>query len=320
MRNNGSKMIAAAFLLILIGAILFVVGMTGHGWDFSLLNTVKYETNTHEINDEFNKIKIDTDISDIFFELSDDDTCRVVCYEEEDLKHSVSVQDETLTITCKDDRTWFARFGIAFDSPKVTVYLPKTEYSSLTIKGSTGDITLPKDFNFGSADLELSTGDIDCRASLSGVMRIHNQTGDIRLEGLSAKELDLAVSTGHVNLVSVSCEGNISISVSTGKTRMTDVSCNSITSDGSTGDITLKNVIAKEKITIERDTGDVEFDGCDAEELDINTETGDVKGTLLSEKKFIAQSDTGNVRVPETITGGKCMITTDTGDIKIEIR
>jgi hypothetical protein len=40
---------------------------------------------------------------------------------------------------------------------------------------------------------------------------------------------------------------------------------------------------------------------------------------LLSEKVFITKSDTGRIDVPETVTGGKCKITTDTGSIRIYI-
>lgn len=83
--------------------------------------------------------------------------------------------------------------------------------------------------------------------------------------------------------------------------------------------MTLKNVIAAETFSIERSTGKVRFDGCDAAEILVKTGTGDVKGTLLSEKIFIARSNTGRVDVPQTVTGGRCEIITSTGDIEIHI-
>ena len=70
---------------------------------------------------------------------------------------------------------------------------------------------------------------------------------------------------------------------------------------------------------MERSTGDVRFDRCDAASLEIKTGTGDVTGSLCSEKVFIARSDTGHISVPETVNGGKCSITTDTGDIIITL-
>ncbi|MCQ2427410.1 MAG: DUF4097 domain-containing protein, partial [Clostridia bacterium] len=82
----------------------------------------------------------------------------------------------------------------------------------------------------------------------------------------------------------------------------------------------LKNVVTEGTIAIERSTGDVRFEGCDADELEISTDTGDVTGSLLSSKVFIAHSDTGRIDVPETTSGGKCKITTDTGDIKLSVK
>ena len=56
-----------------------------------------------------------------------------------------------------------------------------------------------------------------------------------------------------------------------------------------------------------------------AAEILIKTDTGDVKGSLLSEKVFVVQTDTGSIDVPKTVSGGRCEITTDTGDIKISL-
>ncbi|MBO5374250.1 MAG: DUF4097 family beta strand repeat protein, partial [Clostridia bacterium] len=114
--------------------------------------------------------------------------------------------------------------------------------------------------------------------------------------------------------------GDVTISVSTGKTYLTNVACQSIISSGSTGDISLKNALAVGKFSIERSTGDVTLESSDAGEIFIETDTGDVEGTLLSDKVFIINTDTGKKDVPNTITGGRCEITTDTGDIKIKIQ
>ena len=89
-------------------------------------------------------------------------------------------------------------------------------------------------------------------------------------------------------------------------------------SSGSTGDISLNSVIAVEKFSVERSVGDVKFISCDAAEIYVKTDTGDITGNLLSNKVFITHTATGNVDVPKTAEGGRCEITTDTGDIKIK--
>ena len=61
------------------------------------------------------------------------------------------------------------------------------------------------------------------------------------------------------------------------------------------------------------------FNKSDAGEIYIETDTGDISGTLLSNKIFMYDSDTGDVNLPSVMSGGKCQIETDTGDIEISI-
>ena len=278
--------------LVMLGCILFAGVMSRLNWDFTKLSTVKYETNTYEISDAFDAISIDTDTADIVFRLSDNGTCRVECHEEEKAKNSVTVEEDTLNIKLLYEKSVY--FGLNFGSPKITVYLPKTEYTSLLINESTGDIEIPKDFNFNKVDIKLSTGDVIFKASTSDMIKIKTSTGDIGVENISAGSLNLSVSTGKV-------------------------SASDVTS-GNTGDISLDNIIAAEKFSIVRSTGDVRLKNSDATEILIETETGDVIGNLLTDKVFITNTDTGKVNVPKTVSGGKCEITTDTGDIMIEVK
>lgn len=277
MKKSTKIWLIIATSLVALGCIMFSALMTVNDWDFTKLNTIKYETNTYQVTEEFNRISMLTDTADILFVQSDDKICKVVCYEMSDMKHTTTVQNDTLTINVTDEREWYDHIGITLGSPKITVYLPKTEYDSLAIKEDTGDIEVPEVFKF--------------------------------------KSIDIATSTGDIIIAGVTCEGDIVINVSTGKANLTDIKCKSLISDGSTGDISLKNVIATEKFSIERSTGDVKFDACDATEIWVETDTGDVTGKLLSEKIFITQTSTGDVHVPKSTNGGKCEITTSTGDI-----
>lgn len=317
-RKTNLWLIAAAVLIVL-GLILFTGTMSANHWDFSGLSTVKYVTSTHPISEEFDSIQITSDTADILFVPSEDGICTVECHEEENVQHTVSVENSALVIGIIDNRAWYNYIGISFDTPKITVYLPEAQCGALIIRESTGDIDIPKDFQFESIDISTSTGDVRCYADVSEAMAVHTDTGDIRAENASVKFVDLSVSTGHVTAKSVSCDGTFSVRVSTGRTELSDVTCKQLYSAGSTGDIRLYNVVAKESFSIERSTGDVTFDSCDAEEISVRTDTGDVRGSLLSEKIFMAQTDTGRVSVPHTTAGGVCEITTDTGNIEITI-
>lgn len=309
-----------AALLVVVGLIMFAAVMTVNHWDFHTLSTVKFETNTYQISENFSDISIKTETADILFETSDDGICKVVCYEMENEKHSAVVQDGTLTINVVNEREWYEYISITIGTPKITVYLPEAEYASLFIKESTGDIKIPKDLRFESIDISASTGNVKNYASASDIIKIKTSTGDIRVEDLSANTLDLSVSTGKVIAESVTCEGDVKINVSTGGTQLTDVACKAIISNGSTGYISLKNVLAAEKFSIKRSTGNVKLDDCDAAEIFVKTDTGNVTGSLLTDKVFITKTDIGSIDVPKTTTGGKCEINTDTGDIKIKVK
>ena len=318
--NKTKVWVIIAASLILIGTIVFVGVMMALDWDFTKLSTTTYETNLYEISESFSDISLLTDTADVTFVLSEDGKTRVGCYEQSTVKHSVSVENGALKIEAVDTRKWHNHIGINFATPKITVFLPKGDYGALLAKSSTGDIKIARDFSFNSIDVITSTGDVENSASAEGSIKIKTSTGSIKGEHIFADSLELSVSTGKVSVVSSDIANAVKIDVSTGKANLDDIACKSLLSTGDTGDITLKSIIAAEKISIKRSTGDINFDGCDAAELLAETDTGSVKGSLLSDKVFITRTDTGNISVPKTTTGGKAEITTDTGDIKIEIK
>lgn len=314
------KMMIAGSLLIFAGLTVFAAVMTLNGWDFTKLGTTKYETNIYESNEEFRNISIKTDIADIVFIPSDSEETKVVCYEADKVKHSVSVSDSILAINEIDTRKWYEYAGINFKTPKITVYLPKGEYSSLIIEEKTGDIEIPDNFNFESIDISVSTGDVKCYASAAKSMEISATTGNINVSDTSVGLLNLYVSTGNVSVSEIICDGDVTVGVTTGKTNLTDIVCQSVISSGNTGDILLKNAIAAKSFSIKRSTGDVTFENADASEVFVETDTGDVRGSLLTNKVFTVRTDTGKVNVPSSSEGGICNIITDTGDIKITVK
>lgn len=320
MKKATKIILITASALIVIGAAVFVGALAMSGWNIERMMNVKYETNSYVIDDKFEHLNIDAETDDIILCPSEDNTCKVVCYEQESMKHSAKVNKNTLEISGTDERKWYERIALfSFDSPKITVFLPQKNYSSLSIHSSTGKSEIPKGFTFDSIDITGSTGDVICNASSKKLTRIENTTGSISLSGTSSGELQLKTSTGSIQTESVTCKGDISAKVSTGKLTMTDTTCKSLATEGSTGNVALTNVIASQAFSLERTTGNIDLHGCDAGELFIKTSTGNVTGSLLSEKVFITDTSTGNISVPKTASGGKCEITTSTGNITIDI-
>jgi len=278
MRKSEKNWLRVGAVLIISGLFLFALVMTLNGWDFTKLNASPYETNIHEVTETFQHISIATGTADICLVPSDDQTCRLVCHEPENARHTVVVEDDTLVIRMTDEKTWYKH--IDFVSPTLTLYLPESEYGQLHIDESTGEVEIAHPFSFDGVEISVTTG-------------------DIRLENISA--------------------GAVSLSVSTGDTHLSYVACHSLTSTGSTGDAILTRVTANEKMTLNRSTGDIKLERCDAGDIYIQTSTGDVTGSLLSDKIFTVHTNTGHISVPDIHTGGRCEIRTSTGDIAFEI-
>ncbi len=280
MGKSGKWIITGAALLV-AGVLICGISFGIMGFDFGKMSTVTYVTNTYDVSDRFQNITIHGDTEDILFVSAEDEKCRVVCFEEENDLHNVGVVDQTLTIDRKERKGFQWNFGIATESPSITIYLPEKVYKNLSIESDTGHISL---------------------------------------KDVTAAEMLLSSDTGKMELSDVKISGDLEIQENTGKVILENVTCRNLTSDGDTGSIVMTKVTASGEFNLERSTGDIEFHGCDAETIYVETDTGDVTGALLTEKIFITKTDTGSVDVPKSVSGGRCEISTDTGDIRIEIQ
>ena len=319
MRKSG-KWIITAVVLLIMGIVICGVSFGVLGFDLGKLSTVTYVTNTYDVSEKFQNISIDGDTENIKFVFSEEEKCRVVCFEEENDLHTVRVEDQTLTIEKKDRKGFWWNVSIATESPSITVYLPEKVYKELSIESDTGDVEIPKEFSFDTIDVNLDTGDMSCLASAEGDIRVRTDTGHITIADVTAAGMLLSSDTGKLELSDVKISGDLEIQEHTGKVVLENVKCRNFTSDGDTGSLVMTNVTASGEFNLERNTGDIEFHGCDAETIYVETDTGDVTGTLLTDKVFITETDTGSVDVPKSVTGERCEISTDTGDIRIEIQ
>ncbi len=280
------KWIIAATILIVTGGIIGFISFSMLGFDINRLSTVKYVTTTSEVGEDFNNINIKTDRAEVVFADSDDGKCRVVCFEEEERPHSVRVESDTLMISEAESRKFFWMPGIIPQKPEITVYLPAMEKAgSVIIETDTGDITL-SELPADTIDISSDTGDIILSDLEADKVRLSSDTGDITLSALPAKDISLSSDTGHLTLLNLSCE--------------------KMELDTDTGDIALSSVITDSDLKIVSHTGDVEFEDSDAGSMVIKTDTGDVEGSLRSGKKFITNTNTGKVSVPDTKDGGTC--------------
>ena len=287
MKKSTRIWLIVAVCLIIAGVAIMAGGLSFGGFDLEKMTTQEIETVTYESDETVTDILVNTITADVAFVPSEDENVIVVYQNEEKLKHSVQVEGSTLVIEAQDTRKWMDYIGINFHTPAVTIYLPAGEYDDLQIHTDTGHVTMPADFSFQNAQLELSTGKTLWRAHV-------------------VRELDIQCSTGNVTLE--------------------DTSCGSLHVQATTGDVTLTRTSSLGTLEVKTNTGDVKLEKVDGGEIDIETTTGNVTGTLCTDKVFNTKTATGKITTPsgkELVPGqkpsNKCTVSTDTGDIHLEI-
>lgn len=339
MNNTTKNWLIAASQLILVGVILFAAALALCSFDIKKLGTVDYVETTYEPIGNFENISVKVFTTDVKLVPSEDGKCRIVCYEDERVRHTAEVTDGALVIDTEDTRRWFGFISLSFTRPTMTVYLPQNEYGFLDISTDTGAVDIPKDFAFESIKIDGQTGMVSCSASTEGAvdirldtgaislsditagsMKLRTATGSIKLSGGTVAEgIDISADTGAMKLENITC-GDLRAKADTGLVKLGNISCAALHAETDTGHIELENVIGSGIFELKSDTGDIDLNGCDAAELYIETDTGSISGELLTDKIFFAESDTGHVSVPKTMTGGRCEIKTDTGSVEVRVR
>ncbi|MBQ3418048.1 MAG: DUF4097 family beta strand repeat protein [Ruminococcus sp.] len=303
MKTGVKVLLFVAIGAIVLGIGICVLGLSIGGFNlqnFSLGEAAALETKSITVKDSFSSVDVEMETGDIYFVPSADSSASVEANTTEKTEFSAEVREGTLFIVCKKGTKWYERislFGGAHE--KLTVTIPVKDYALLNIQATTSDIHIPADFTFENAAVKCTTGDGEFAANVKEKLSYDVVTGDLSISKTQPKELAVKCTTGDI--------------------KISDVNCDNLTVTGTTGDLTFANTVAKQDIGIKLTTGDVKFSSCDAKNMTVNLVTGDVTGTLLSDKVFKAKATTGDVKVPDTVSGGNCEISLVTGDIDIKI-
>ena len=303
---------------VLLGLIVGVCGLFLMNFDFNSLNTEKEIEKMYEITEDFSSVSINSKIARVNILVSEDDECRVEIKESATRFYTVSVKDGKLLIKENDTRRWYQYIGIITLSHTINLYMPAGQYDALNINTDTGDIKVQEGFEFDVAQVVGDTSDIEFYANVKSKFECETDTGDIKISGVNASAINVESDTGDIIIANVNA-GNIELEGDTSTLKLQNINCKNIEIESGTGKANLGSVVAESNMNISVGTCDVNLDACDAAEINIKTTTGDVKGTLLTSKIFVANARTGKIHVPESCDGGKCIINTGTGDIEISI-
>ena len=320
MRKGKKIALLVAVLLVVLGAALGVGAALLGDLTLEGLDAQELVTETIPITEDFQNISINDSFSDIYFLPSEDDTCKLVFTRLTDVTYTAGVEGDTLAITGEDGRKWYEmiQFGPGWGELEMVVYLPETQYRDLTITSGAGDLNIPSNFVFDFALLTTASGDVIFRGGVEKALTLQTASGDILAENVRAESLTVNTSSGTIALNTVTVGGNLNLDSSSGEMDLTAVECGELIANSSSGEIECSDVLAKISIQMHSDSGELQLIDCDAASLLLTSSSGDITGTLRTPKVFQADSDSGNVNVPHSVSGGLCEIHTSSGNIHFE--
>ena len=239
---------ATVFLVLVVGIVLY-----------SLAQPCELETHEYELKENFRDIIISTDTADIQVVLSENASSFVVCEEEKNANHAVTVKDHTLRIEIVNHKKWYEYIWINLRTPKITVYLGKSEIGDISIKADTGNILLENIFATGKFEIDTDTGDVTLEACGASEVVIETDTGNVLLDSVIATgKLAIETDTGHVEFEN--CDASaVFMKTDTGNVTGSFLTDKVIFAESDTGSVDVPKVIADEKCEIITDTGNIKI-------------------------------------------------------------
>ncbi|MBR5791484.1 MAG: DUF4097 family beta strand repeat protein [Ruminiclostridium sp.] len=322
MRRGKKIALWAAGILILLGAVLGTGAVLLGNLTLEDMNTQELVTETVTITEEFQSISINDSFSNIYFLPSEDGTCKIVYQRLKQVTYTAEVEGDTLTIQGEDGRKWYEMIwfgsGSAWGELEMAVYLPETQYGDLIITSGGGDLNIPSNFVFDVALVVSASGDVTFRGAAERSLTLQTASGDILAENVRAETMQAATASGTMTLNTVTVGENLVLDSSSGDLDLTNVECGELTANSSSGSMDWAGVLVWGTLRMDTASGDIRLMDCDASALYLSSSSGDISGTLKSEKVFQAHSDSGDVNVPHSVSGGLCEIHTSSGNIHFE--
>lgn len=308
---NGTKraFLITAFVLILAGGLLFLFALSRVGFDVQKLGSKAYETEEISLAESFTSIK--TDLMDCTLIMNDDpwDKNRAVVTCSADAPVTLTVERGVLTVTQKDTRPWYRRIGFfVFGGASVELYLSRDLCPDLHAESLSGDVRVGSLVPFGSAKVKTVSGEIVWNGAAADKLEVRTTSGDISLYkasvpgGITAdttsgdvvlndcgteNTLFVHTTSGDIQFKNIASKGPLTVETVSGQTKAEGVTVGGVTNLKSTsGDFLLGDFIVNETCHIKTTSGDVHFLRSSAEDFRVQTVSGDVTGTLLTEAEI----------------------------------
>ena len=313
------KSVRIALLLIAAGLCIALIALCLVRFDFAALLAKNHETQTVAVEEAFDRVCVETDSFDVSVVPAADAVCRVTGPVGETIVFTAEVSDGELRVVSREDTPWFGNITIGISAKdSVIVELPEAEYAALDVACASGNVSVDPKFYFGQVDVVCASGSVDCRAN-ADAMELTTASGGIAVSGGDCGTVSLQTASGRIEAVDLNAKV-LDASASSGNLKLSRVRCGNLCLKTASGSAALTDVIAENVLQAETSSGGIRFENCDADSLKLTATSGDIRGTLLSPKRFEIQDvGSGRISVPKDADGGLCTLKTGSGDIRIEI-
>ena len=240
--------VTALFLILALGIVIL-----------SLAMPCEFETHQYEIKENFSDIIILADTADVQFMTTENQSSFVVCEEEKNENHTVTVKDNTLRIEVVDNKKWYEEIAVNLRTPKITVYSGKGEYDNISLKTDTGNILLNNLNVTEKFEAKTDTGNVTFENGKANDIFVETDTGNVLLDNVVAnRKLEIETDTGNV-VFNVCDASEVLIETDTGNVTGSFLTDKVVFAESDTGNIDIPKVIADEKCEIITDTGNIKI-------------------------------------------------------------
>ena len=229
---------------------------------YYFINSTDYTMKTHTINQTFNNISLESVQDNIRLISSDNGYCKVICPENQDIYYSTVVDGDTFKVIGKSKRLRLIETD--FNKNEVTVCLPMDNYTSLNISDLKGDVDIPKNFSFETAQIVGSSGDIRFFANAKNNLSLKTASGDTYVSNIITENIDVESLSGNISLHDIKLKENLKAMTASGNLSSSGVECQNFDAKAISGDISLLSLFAYDEINAESQSGIIKLEQCDA--------------------------------------------------------
>lgn len=297
------KALIIIIVLLIVGAVAGIMGSVIYAADGGVMQDAEKKTFKLDYNGE--DLSIEADFDKIEVEVVEGNQIIFDYYESDKVKRTIENEEGEISFETEAPHffNWFIsnkyvlkigvphEFGgkleIESETGGILADLNKVTCKEIEVEVTTGNLTIKNATSLGVCSLEATTGSIIAEnIDVATSANIKATTGNVEIRNLSAKDVEIKITTGHLK------EGKID--------------CQSFSAEATTDNLSF-SLSSATKIYLKATTGTVrgKITGL---EKDFNVETSTTTGksnlknqtVIGSDKSIVAKTTTGNINIEFT--------------------